>query len=87
MEQLLDLDLPKKCFQAEENLEEAVKLAQQAIEGLEEQAKYIGSEKINNAVNALKEQVEEKLVPSYKETAEFYNKTGEELNRLFAALN
>lgn len=86
MEQVLDLDLPKKCSAAEENLSETTKLAGQAIEVLQEQAKYIGSERVINAVNLLANHVEEKLVPSYKETAEFYKQTGEESDTLFGRL-
>lgn len=87
MEQQLDLGFPKKCMEARENLEETNKMVIQAMEVLVEQAKYIGSEKGIKGVEALNSHVQENLVPSNKETAEFYGQTGEEAQRLIAALN
>ena len=87
MEQQFDLDMPKKCQVAEENLRNGIKEALGAIEVLTEEAKYTGSAKTINAVKALETHVQEVLVASYNETAEFYGKTAQELGRLLAALN
>lgn len=87
MEQQLDLDMPKKCQMAQENLESIAKDSLAAIEVLKEEAKYTGSEKTIQAVNALAAHIEGNIIPSYKETAEFYGNTGEELQSLFSVLN
>lgn len=86
MEQQLDRNFPKNCLVAQENLEETNKMVLEAVEVICEQAKYTGSENAVKAAETLRAHVEEALVPSNKETAEFYGKTAEELNKLFAVL-
>lgn len=87
MEQQLNLDLPKKFMECKENIEDYVKVLNEAVEVVVEEAKLSGSQKAIDSALAVQTNVMEALIPSNKETAENYEAAAEELSRLFAVLN
>ena len=87
MEQQLNLDLPKKFMECKENIEDCIKVLNETVEVILEEAKLSGSQKVIDSANAVFTNVMESLIPSNKETAENYEAAAEELTRLFAALN
>ena len=87
MEQNLNLDLPKKFAECEENINDHVKLVEETVNVILEECKLSGSQKLINCAQAVFDNAMNALIPSNKETAENYVAAAEELNRLFSALN
>lgn len=86
MEQQLDLDLPKKLGECQENVEEYVKKVKENAEIVLEEAKYSGAPKLIASAQAFYDNVMDSLVPSHEETAKNYEQAKEEAQRLLSAL-
>lgn len=87
MEQQLNLDLPKKFMECNDNIQEYIKKVENAVEVIKEECKLSGSQKLINGAEAVYTNAMESIIPSNKETAENYVAASEELSRLLAALN
>lgn len=87
MEQQFDLDMPRKCMENAENIEETNKKVREALEVIMEEAKYSGSAQLIASAEVLYNNATEAYLPSQEETKKNYEEAAEELQRMFAALN
>ncbi|MFQ9249569.1 MAG: hypothetical protein ACLR3R_20185 [Clostridium paraputrificum] len=84
--QVLNEQLPKICDESVETIENYNKMAEAAIEELEEQAKFSGSPKLIDSIAKLRQSWEQGLKVSHKQTVELYQVSAEESRKLLAAL-
>ena len=84
--QVLNDRLPKICEESIETFENYNRMAEAAIDELEEQAKFTGSANLIASVKVLRQTWEEGLKVSHKQTVELYQVSAEESRNILAVL-